>query len=144
MEVDGGGWWTGRPARKKNKYCKNISKTIQYFLLVVSPPSRKSFIKTFSGKNYKKIKKIICQNFEQLFLFSVIFSTFCQRKVYFSKTIPYFFLVVSHPLRRVIKTFSEKNSKKTIFFFQKISNNFFFSDFVDFLRSAVIVIWSIF
>ena len=30
----------------------------------------------------------------------------------FSKTIRYFFLVVSRPLRRVLKTFSEKNSKK--------------------------------
>ena len=30
----------------------------------------------------------------------------------FSKTVRYFFLVVSRPLRRVLKTFSEKNSKK--------------------------------
>merc|ERR1712212_1358436 len=30
----------------------------------------------------------------------------------FSKTIRYFFLVVSRPLRRDYKTFSEKNSKK--------------------------------
>ena len=30
----------------------------------------------------------------------------------FSKTIQYFFLVVSRPLRRVLKTFSEKISKK--------------------------------
>ena len=49
----------------------------------------------------------------------------------FSKTIQYFFLVVSRPLRRVLKTFSEKNSKKTkIFnFCKKFRTIFFFSDF---------------
>ena len=31
---------------------------------------------------------------------------------HFSKIIKYFFLVVSLPLRKVFKTFSEKNSKK--------------------------------
>ena len=36
---------------------------------------------------------------------------------HFSKTIRHFFLVVSLPLRRVFKTFYEKNSKKNIFFF---------------------------
>ena len=52
----------------------------------------------------------------------------------FSKTIQYFFLVVSRPLRRVLKTFSEKNSKKTkIFnFCKKFRTIFFFSDFFGF------------
>ena len=45
----------------------------------------------------------------------------------FSKTIRYFFLVVSRPLRRVFKTFSEKNSKKIkkIKFFKKFRTTFF-------------------
>ena len=52
----------------------------------------------------------------------------------FSKTIRYFFLVVSRPLRRVSKTFSEKNSKKNkIFIFcKKFRTIFFSSDFFDF------------
>ena len=52
----------------------------------------------------------------------------------FSKTIRYFFLVVSRPLRRVFKTFSVKNSEKIIFlFFVKNIELFFFNDFFDFL-----------
>ena len=46
----------------------------------------------------------------------------------FSKTTRYFFLVVSRPLRRVFKTFSEKNSKKIeIFKFVKKFRTTFFS-----------------
>ena len=46
---------------------------------------------------------------------------------HFSKTIRYFFLVVSLPLRRVFKTFSEKNSKKMkIFKFVKKFRTTFF------------------
>ena len=46
---------------------------------------------------------------------------------YFSKTIRYFFLVVSLPLRRLFKTFSEKNSKKIkkIKFVKKFRTTFF-------------------
>ena len=46
---------------------------------------------------------------------------------HFSKTIRYFFLVVSRPLRRVFKTFSEKNSKKIkkIKFVKKFRTTFF-------------------
>ena len=53
----------------------------------------------------------------------------------FSKTIRYFFLVVSRPLRRVFKTFSEKNSKKikNFKFVKKFRTTFFFSDFSIFL-----------
>ena len=49
----------------------------------------------------------------------------------FSKTIRYFFLVVSRPLRRVFKTFSEKISKKNLIFIlcKKFRTIFFFSDF---------------
>ena len=47
---------------------------------------------------------------------------------HFSKTIRYFFLVVSCPLRSVFKTFSEKNSKKIKFlFYVKNFAQFFFS-----------------
>ena len=46
-----------------------------------------------------------------------------------SKNIRYFFLVVSRPLRRVFKTFSEKNSKKIeIFKFVKKFRTIFFSE----------------
>merc|ERR1712243_39180 len=53
---------------------------------------------------------------------------------HFSKTIRYFFLVVSFPLRRVFKTFSEKNSKKIkiLKFVKKFRTTFFFSDFFKF------------
>ena len=63
-------------------------------------------------KTQKKLKKLnLSKNFAQFF-FSAIFSNFLSKKVYFSNITRYFFLVVSRPLRRVIKTFSEKNSKK--------------------------------
>ena len=53
---------------------------------------------------------------------------------HFSKTIRYFFLVVSLPLRRVFKTFSEKNSKKikNFKFFKKFRTTFFFQGFFRF------------
>ena len=52
----------------------------------------------------------------------------------FSKTIRYFFLVVSRPLRRVLKTFSEKNSKKKNKFIKKIRTIFFFQRFLRFFE----------
>ena len=46
----------------------------------------------------------------------------------FSKTIRYFFLVVSRPLRKVFKTFSAKNSKKNKnFILSKKFRTIFFS-----------------
>ena len=50
------GWTGGQAKSKKIMYFQNISKTIQYFFLVVSRPLRRLF-KTFSEKNSKKIKK---------------------------------------------------------------------------------------
>merc|ERR1712243_181275 len=95
---------------------------------VVSLPLRRLF-KTFSEKNSKKIKNFkFVKKFRTTFFFSIFF-VFFSKKVNFSKTIEYFFLVVSLPLRRLFKTFSEKNSKKIKIFLicQKISKNFFFS-----------------
>ena len=61
----------------------------------------------------------------------------------FSNTIRYFFLVVSRPLRKVCKTFSEKNSKKnTILILSKKFRTIFFSAisrFFEICRSAVAV-----
>ena len=52
----------------------------------------------------------------------------------FSKTTRYFFLVVSRPLRRVLKTFSEQNWKKNIIFIfvKKFRTTFFFQRFFRF------------
>merc|ERR1711973_1065345 len=83
--------------------------------------------KTFSEKKSKNIK--ICKFFKnfELFFFSDFF-IFFSKKVNFSKTIRYFFLVVSLPLRRGFKTFSDKNSKKMkIFKFVKKFRTTFFS-----------------
>ena len=92
----------------KKVYFSNITR---YFFLVVSLPLRRLF-KTFSEKNSKKIKIFkFVKKFRTSFFFSDFFD-FLSKKVYFSKTIRYFFLVVSKPLRRLFKTFSEKNSKK--------------------------------
>ena len=67
------------------------------------------------------------KNFEQLFFFSDFFDIF-SKKVNFSKTIRYFFLVVSLPLRSLLQTFSDKNSKKIkIFKFVKKFRTTFFS-----------------
>ena len=73
------------------------------------------------------------KNFEKLFFFSNFFDFF-SKKVNFSKTIQYFFLVVSLPPRRVFKTFSEKISKKIkIFkFVKKFRTTFFFQRFFRF------------
>merc|ERR1712096_49993 len=89
---------------------------------------------TFSEKISKKLKKLnLSKNFEQLF-FSAIFSIFYQKKANFSKTVRYFFLVVPLPPRRVLKTFSEKNSKKIkkIKFVKKFRTTFFFQRFFRF------------
>merc|ERR1711989_104086 len=58
---------------------------------------------------------------------------------HFSKTIQYFFLVVSLPPRRVFKTFSEKISKKikNFKFVKKFRTTFFFSDFFIFFSKNV-------
>ena len=52
----------------------------------------------------------------------------------FSRTIRYFFLVVSWPPRRVLMTFSEKNSKKIKIskFVKKFRTTFFFQRFFSF------------
>ena len=92
----------------KKVYFSNI---IRYFLLVVSRPLRR-VLKTFSEKNSEKNKNsILCKKFRTTFFFQRFFRFFI-KKVYFSKSIRCFFLVVSRPLRRLFKTFSEKNSKK--------------------------------
>ena len=43
------------------------------------------------------------------------------------------------PLRRIFKTFFVRNVRKKLL--QRISKGYFFSDFVDFLRSVVLGIW---
>ena len=67
---------------------------------------------------------------------------------HFSKTIRYFFLVVSLPLRRVFKTFSEKNSKKikNFKFFKIFRTTFFFQRFFHFFfkKSKFLKNYSIF
>merc|ERR1711973_514941 len=103
-----------------------FSKTIRYFFLVVSRPLRKVF-KKFSEKNSKKIKNFICFKFFLTTFFFSDFFVFFSKKVNFSKNIRYFFLVLSRPPRRVLKPFSEKNSKKSNFiFFKKFRKTFFF------------------
>ena len=57
-----------------------------------------------------------------MFVFSD-FVYFLSKKVYLSKTTQWFFLVVSRPLRRALKTFSEKNLKKNEFV-QKFGTTF--------------------
>merc|ERR1712035_294471 len=104
------GWVTdGQAKSKKIMYFQHFSKTIRYFFLVVFLPFRRVF-NTFSEKNSKKIKIFkFVKKFRTTFFFSAIFSFFFSKKVNFSKTIQYFFLVVSLPLRRLLKAFSEKN-----------------------------------
>merc|ERR1712131_104284 len=80
------------------------------------------------------------------------FSAISRKKImyfqHFSKTIQYFFLVVSRPLRRVFKTFFEKNSKKIkIFkFVKKFRTTFFFQVFFRFFykKSIFLEHYSIF
>ena len=102
-----------------------FSKTNRYFFLVVPRPLE-DFLRLFWEKlNNKKINKFI----KKVRTFFRDFFDFLSKKVTFSKTIQYFFLVLSKPCRRFLITFSVKNLKKNC---QKISN-FFFKDFFDFL-----------
>ena len=104
----------------------NFSKNIRYFFLVLSRPPRR-VLKPFSEKNSKKIKNFKFFKFFRTTFFFEDFFDFLTKKTYFSKSIRYFFLVVSRTLRRVLKTFSEKNSKKSNFiFFKKFRKTFFF------------------
>merc|ERR1711973_635566 len=124
------GRMVGQAKSEKIMYFQHFSKTIRYFFLAVSRPLRRVF-KTFSEKNSKKIKNFkFFKKFRTIFFFSDFFD-FLSKKVNFSKTIRYFFLVVSRPLRRVCKTFSEKNSKKIkkFKFFKKFRTIFFFQRF---------------
>merc|ERR1712243_338413 len=110
--VMGDGWVDGQAKSKKIMYFQHFSKTIGYFFLVVSWPPRR-LLNTFSEKNSRKIKilKFVKKISNNFFFFSDFFD-FLSKKVNFSKTIRYFFFVVSWPPRRLLKTFSEKNSKK--------------------------------
>ena len=107
----GDGRMGGQAKSKKIMYFQHFSKTIRYFFLVVSPPPRR-LSNTFSKKKSKKLKNFkFFKKFRTIFFFSDFFD-FLSKKVNFSKTFKYFLLVVSWPPRRVLKTFSEKNSKK--------------------------------
>ena len=130
----------GQPKSKKITYFSNFSKTIRYFFLVVSRPLRRVF-KTFSEKNSKKIKKFkFVKKFRTTFFLSDFFD-FLSKKVNFSISIRYFFLVVSRPLRRVFKTFSEKNSKKNkIFILSKKFRTIFFSAIFSRKKSRILKI----
>ena len=115
----GDGRTDGQAKSEKIMYFQHFSKTIRYFFLVVSRPLRRVF-KTFSEKNSKKMKIFkFVKKFRTTFFFQRFFR-FLIKKSYFSKTIRYFFLVVSLPLRRVLKTFSEENLKKI----NNLSKNF--------------------
>ena len=140
--MGGDGWWwvmDGQAKSKKITYFKNFWKTIRYFFLVVSRPLRR-VLKTFSEKNSKKNKIfILCKKFRTIF-FSAIFSIFFSKKVYFSTISRYFFLVVLRPLGRVLKTFSEKKSKKNKIFIvcKKFRTIFFSSIFsIFFIKKSI-------
>ena len=123
----------GQPKSKKIMYFQHFSKTIRYFFLVVSWPPRR-LLNTFSEKNSRKIKFLkFVKKFRTTFFFSDFFD-FLSNKVYFSKTIRYFFLVVSRPFRRVFKTFSEKNSKK-MKFFKFVKKSKFLKNYLIFCQS---------
>ena len=124
-----------------------FSKFTRYFFLVTSRPFRRD-LKTFSEKNSKKIKNFnFFKKFRTIFFFSDFFY-FLSKKVTLSKTVWYFFLVVSRPLRRVFKTFSEKNSKKikNFKFFKIFRTTFFFQRFFRFFfkKSKFLKNYSIF
>ena len=110
-----------------------------------------------AGEGYPSLKNTRRQNFElrfrlthleSVFLLHNVPLVFWSDKVFgdrnffafffknfsnFSKNIRYFFLVVSRPLRKVFKKFSEKNSKKIkIFkFVKKFRTTFFFQRFLE-------------
>ena len=91
---------------EKNMLFKNISKTTQYFFLIVSGP-HKRVLRTFPGTfRIGKIGKFSTQKSPNVFFF---LKKKAQKNLLFrniSKTTQYFFLIVSGPHRRVLRTFS--------------------------------------
>ena len=90
---------------EKNNLFENISKTAQYFYLIVFAPHRRVF-KTYSGIfRVGKIGKFSTQKSPNVF---VVFEKNIEKIILFgniSKTAQYFFLIVSGPHRRVLKTY---------------------------------------
>ena len=95
----------------KIMYFQHFSKTIRYFFLAVSSPIKR-FFKTYSEKNSKKIEIFSFVKKNRVTFFSAIFSIFYQKPYIYQKLLYIFFPVVSRPHRKLLKTFSEKNSKK--------------------------------
>jgi len=85
------------------------------FLHVFWNIRRKKIGMFFFSKNFAKIKN------------PLFFENFFKNFSNFSKTTKYFFLIIFGPLRRHIKTYFKKNSKKkSNFIFVKKFRNFFF------------------
>ena len=91
---------------EKNNLFENISKTAQYFYLIVFGPHRR-VLKTYSGIfRFGKIGKLSTQKSPNVF---VVSEKNVEKIILFeniSKTAQYFFLRVSGPHRRVLKTYS--------------------------------------
>ena len=105
-------------------FFRNFSKDSHIFFLNLFCPLRTDFKTSFV-----KISKIL-KNLKLSKKFRTIFFPLGQKSMFFknfSKTIRYFFRIVSRPLRRVSKTFSEKKSKKksNFIFVKKFRTTFF-------------------
>ena len=103
----------------------NISKTAQYFFLIGSGPHIR-VLKTYSGIFWiKKIGKFSTKKSPNVFFLKVEKNILLWN---ISETAQYFFLIVSGPHRRFLKTYSGifQNGKLGKLFTQKSLNVFFF------------------
>ena len=113
---------------EKNNLFRNISKTAQYFFLIVFGPHRRVFKTYFGIFRIGKIGKFCTQKSPNVFVF---FEKKVEKIIIFvniSKTAQYFFLIGSGPHRRVLKTYSGifRVGKIGKFSIQKLRNIYFF------------------
>ena len=131
---------------EKNNLFRNISKTAQYFFLIVFGPHRRVF-KTYSGIfRIGKIGKFCTQKSPNVFVF---FEKKVEKIIIFvniSKTAQYFFLIVSGPHRRFLKTYTGiyQNGKLGKLFTQKSLNVFLYfkknkKDFLNIFKKGFLL-----
>ena len=117
--------WFFRFFIKKSIFLKNYS--------IFFPSCFEAPYKSFEDIFWEKIKKKNVKKFRMTFFFHDFYD-FLSQKRNFSKTIRHFFLFISRPLKRNLKTFSEKNSEKVKKnkFVKKFRITFFIQRFFQF------------
>ena len=122
--------WFFRFLEKNFWYFQNISKTAQYFFLLVSRLLRRALNEFSLKKSTQNSNSFVFKKFLTILFFHYFFRFFEKKICYFqniTKNTQYFLVIVSHPFRRDWKKFTIKNLTKKSFFFFKNFEQFFFT-----------------